>query len=61
MNNLLNKARSRRADALAKLSAAPNSDISLSTSDRRAKAMLRNDPIPFISKRAQSQSPSWVH
>ena len=61
MSNLLLKARAGRADALAKRSTAAGYKFSSQSSELTKEKLRRNAPIPFISKRAQNQTPSWVH
>ncbi|MGR3662972.1 MAG: hypothetical protein ACU0CA_17595 [Paracoccaceae bacterium] len=63
MNNLLEKARSGRTNALAGITAnmghtAPDYGVS-----ERTGTLPQIDPIPFISKRAQTpnSSTTWLH
>lgn len=61
MTNLLMKARTGRSNALAALPVNPGEIILASGAKKPVKMNYRYDPIPFISKRAQSQAPNWVH
>ena len=61
MNNLLEKARAGRTSALAAKATnigTPRSDYD---TDEQFKSQRQIDPIPFISKRAQSNNSAWLH
>lgn len=61
MTNLQIKARAGRSNALATLATNAGELCLSSAATKPLKTIYRTDPIPFISKRAQSQAPVWIH
>ncbi len=61
MTKLQRKARAGRLIALAAFSANSGETVLTIGAKKPIKTSYRYDPIPFISKRAQSQVPNWVH
>ncbi len=61
MQTLLTKARAGRTSALARTPKKVSGSLSRAYCELRAGTEEREAPVPFISKRARSQTPSWVH
>ncbi len=65
MTNLLTKARSGRARALAHLTRGDAHDPERAGRDLRFRGICREGPIPFVSRRAQMQmhdrAMAWMH
>ncbi|MGJ8585864.1 MAG: hypothetical protein ACSHXD_17375 [Marinosulfonomonas sp.] len=61
MNNLLEKARSGRTNALAGLAANLGDASSEAGTGARFVTKRKIDMVPFVSKRAQTNNSAWLH